>query len=291
MVLAAVLTATSGFNARADQPMSAAGPEKTYTGQVISVDPQDHMLNVKSWMFSNQEFNLGANCTYMLLGVNNGTVGDIRPGQKITVRYVDSQGVRIADRIDQNPMQYEGMVTAIDSNKHLLTLHRNGMNQPVQIADGCNVTLRDNKLGVLGDIQPGDHVTVTYETPNGMPTARQIAQTSIAFTGKLTAIDLDEKTVKAKGGMETMKFNLANNCAIVINGRPDGKLSQLQPNERLQFNYDSINGVNVVNRIAPAPEGAEKFILLFHHARSIRVTRRGSKEFGRLVFRPIADTS
>jgi hypothetical protein len=258
MVLAAVLTTTSVLNARADQPMAAGGPEKTYTGQVVSVDPQDRMLNVKSWMFSNKDFNLGANCAYVLLGVNNGTVGGIRPGQKITVRYVDSHGVRIADRIDQNPMQCEGMVTAIDSNRHTLTLHRNGMDQPVQIADGCNVTLRDNKLGVLADVQPGDHVTVTYETPNGTPTARQISQTSIAFTGKLTAIDLEEKTVKAKGAMETMKFNLADNCAIVINGRPDGKLSQLQPDERLSFNYDSINGVNVVNRIAPAPAGEQR---------------------------------
>jgi len=254
MVLAVVLTTTSALNARADQPMAAAGPEKTYTGQVVSVDPQDRILDVKSWMFSNKEFNLGANCAYVLVGVNNGTVGDIRPGQKITVRYVDSHGVRIADRIDQNPMQYEGMITAIDSNKHMLTLHRDGMDQPVQIADGCNVILRDNKLGVLADVQAGDHVTVTYETPNGMPAARQISQTSISFTGKLTAIDLEEKTVKAKGATETMKFNLANNCAIVINGRADGKLSQLQPDERLQFNYDSINGVNVVNRIAPVPQ-------------------------------------
>ena len=253
MALAAVLTATSVLNARADQPAPAAGPEKTYTGQVVSVDPQDRMLNVKSWMFSNKEFNLGANCTYVLLGVNNGTVGDIRPGQKITVHYVDSQGVRIADLINQHPMQYEGMVTVLDPNRHMLTLRRDGMDQPIQIADGCNVTLRDNKAGVLADIQPGNHVTVTYETPNGAPTARQISQTSIAFTGKLTAIDLEEKTVKAKGAMETMKFNLADNCAIVINGRTDGKLSQLQPDERLLFNYDSINGVNVVNRIAPAP--------------------------------------
>jgi hypothetical protein len=254
MALAAVLTATSVLNARADQPAPIAGPEKTYTGQVVSVDPQDRMLNVKSWMFSNKEFNLGANCTCVLLGVNNGTVGDIRPGQKITVHYVDSHGVRIADLINQHPMQYEGMVTAIDPNRHMLTLHRDGMDQPIQIADGCNVTLRDNKLGMLANVQPGDHVTVIYETPNGMPTARQISQTSIAFTGKLTAIDLEEKTVKAKGSMETMKFNLANNCAIVINGRTDGKLSQLLPDERLSFSYDSINGINVVNRIAPAPD-------------------------------------
>jgi hypothetical protein len=256
MALAGILAATAAFGARADQSMTAAanGPEKSYTGQVVSVDPQNRMLEVKSWALSKKEFNLGDNCAYAMLGINNnGTAGDIRPGQRITVRYLDSQGVRIADRVEQCPMQYEGMVTAIDQNKRTLTLRHVGFNQPVQIANGCNVLLRDNKAGVLADIQPGDHVTVTYETPNGTPTARQISQTSMEFAGKLTAIDLDQKTVKAKGSFDTLKFNLADNYAIVINGRTDGKLSQLQPDERLLFNYDSINGVNVVNRIAPAP--------------------------------------
>jgi len=253
MALAAMVTATAALSARADQPAPAAGPERIYTGQVVSVDPQNRTLDVKSWALSSKEFNLGNNCTYEMAGINNGTAGDIRPGQRITVRYLDSQGVRIADNVEQRPLQDEGMVTAIDPNRHTLTLRQGGFDKSMVIAGGCGVTLRDNRSGVLTDVQPGDHVTVTYETPNGTRTARQISQTSIEFTGKLTAIDLDEKTVKAKGAMETMKFNLADNCAIVINGKTDGKLSELQPDERLQFDYDSINGVNVVNRIAPAP--------------------------------------
>ncbi len=47
---------------------------------------------------------------------------------------------------------------------------------------------------------------------------------------------------------------MADNCAIVINGKADGQLSDLRPDEKLVFNYDEINGVNVVNRIAPAEE-------------------------------------
>jgi hypothetical protein len=95
-------------------------------------------------------------------------------------------------------------------------------------------------------------VTVTYETPDGTPTAREIAQTSMEFTGTLTAIDLGEKTVKAKAMFDTKKFNVADNCAIVINGKTDGQLSDLKPNDKLVFSYDEINGINVVNRIAPA---------------------------------------
>lgn len=256
MALATVLIVTAAFNAPslADQAMSVAGPEKCYTGQVVSVDPQDHTLNVKSWLLSKKEFNLGNNCAYVLVGVNNGTAGDLRLGQKVTVRYQDLHGVRIADRVEQHPMQFEGMVTAIDPKEHTLTLHQRTLDKEMLIANGCTVTLRGDKPGVLTAIQPGDHVLVTYEASNGDPMARQIFQTSIAFTGRLTALDLGEKTVKAESMFETKKFNLADNCTIVINGRTDGKLSQLKPNERLVFDYDNINGVNVVNRIAPAEE-------------------------------------
>src|SRR5208283_135208 len=108
------------------------------------------------------------------------------------------------------------------------------------------VMLRNEKPGNFADIHPGDHVTVTYEMPGGTPTVREIAQTSMAFTGTLTAIDLGAKTVKAKALFDTKKFNVADNCTIVINGKTDGKLSDLKPNDQLVFNYDQINGVNVV---------------------------------------------
>jgi hypothetical protein len=72
------------------------------------------------------------------------------------------------------------------------------------------------------------------------------------FTGDLTAIDLDQKTLRAKAMFATKKFNVGNDCAILVNGKPDGKLTALRPGESLTFSYDDVNGVNIVNRIAPA---------------------------------------
>lgn len=252
-VCAAVLAATAAFRAAADQAALAARLEKSYTGTVAAVDPKEHTLNVKGWTMFTKAFNLADNCTYSLLENNNGMSTDLRGGEKVTVRYQNAHGVLIADRVVQRPMRFEGMVAAIDPDKHTLTLHRRGLDKQLQIADGCKIVLRDEKPGTFADIHPGNHVTVTYETPNGTPTARQIAQTSLAFTGKLTAIDLGEKTVKARARFATKRFNVADNCAIVINGRTDGKLGDLKPNDLLVFNYDEINGVNVVNRIAPVP--------------------------------------
>ena len=252
-VLAAALAAMAATNVQADQSMPAPKADKFYTVQVISVDPKESTFGVKSWALSSKQFNLGNNCTYMMVGKDNATIGDLRPGEKVTVWYQVSHGVKIADRVEQQAMRFEGMVAAIDPKNHSLILHQAGLDKPMQIADACRVQLRGDKSGTLADIRPGDHVTVTYETPNGEPTAQNIQQTSIEFTGKLVAIDLDQKTVKAKSVMDTLKFNLANNCAIVVNGNNNGKLSDLKPNDRLVFDYDNINGVNIVSRIAPAP--------------------------------------
>ena len=250
-VCAAVLTATAVFRASADQTATTARPEKSYTGTVVSVDPKENTLEIKGFVLS-KKFNLGAACDYTLLDKSPGTANDLRPGEKVTVSYQDAQSVLIADRVEEEPMQFEGMVTVIDTDKHTLILHRTGLDKVLQIADDCKVVLRNEKPGTFADIHPGNHVTVTYETPDGTPTAREIAQTSIEFTGTLTAIDLGEKTVKAQAMFGSKKFNVADNCAIVINGKTDGQLSDLKPNDKLVFTYDEINGINVVNRIAPA---------------------------------------
>jgi hypothetical protein len=249
-VCAAALTTTAVIRAAADQPATAVRPEKSYTGTVVSVDPQEHTLNAKSLL--TRKFNLGAACAYTLLDNNNGTASDLRPGEKVQINYQNADGVLVADSIMQQPMRYEGMVQAIDPAAQTLKVHLRGMDKTFQIASNCVVVLRDEKSGALADIQIGNHVTVTYETPDGGLTAYQIAQTSIKFTGTLTAIDLGEKTLKARAFFTSKKFNVADNCAIVINGKTDGQLSDLKPNDKLVFSYDEINGVNVVNRIAPA---------------------------------------
>jgi Cu/Ag efflux protein CusF len=250
VIYATVLTTAAVISAPADQLAPTARPEKNYTGMVVSVDLQEHTLNVRGFLF-NKKFNLGAACTYTLLYNINGTVSDLRPGEKVAITYQNADGVLVADSVVQQPMRYEGMVQAIDPTAHTLTLHFRGADKTIPIASNCVVVLRDEKSGALTDIQTGDHVTVIYETPDDTPTAWQIAQTSMEFTGTLTAIDLGEKTLKAKAVFTSKKFNVADNCAIVINGKPDGQLSDLQLNDKLVFSYDEINGVNVVNRIAP----------------------------------------
>ena len=252
-VCASVFTVGAINQARADEPAAAAAQnEKSYTGTVKSVDPKEHTMSVKGWAMMNKEFNLGETCFYSQLDRNNATANDLRPGEKVTVSYQNSHGVLIASRVEQEPMRFEGTIKAIDNEKHTLTMHQTALDKQLDFPADCKIVLREGKTGTLGDLRVGNHVTVTYETPDGTPTARQVAQTSIPYTGTLTAIDLNDRTVKAKAAFATKKFNLADNCTIVINGRTDGKLEELKPNDKLSFSYDEVDGVNVVNRIAPA---------------------------------------
>ncbi len=250
-----VLTLAKAFGSPAGQTDTTAKPDKTYTGTVTSVDPKEHTLDVKGFAWS-KKFNLGDSCTFALLEKPDGALADLHTGQKVSVGYLDASGVLVADRVQQEPMNYEGMVKAIDPAAHTMTVHLRMLDKTFQLADDCKVVLRNDKSGTLADIKPGSHVTVTYEIPGEKLTARQIAQTSTAFTGTLTAIDLDEKTVKAKSVFNSKKFNVGDNCAIVLNGKPGAELRDLKPGDRLEFSYDTVNGINVVNRIGVAEKGA-----------------------------------
>ena len=251
-VCASVFTLTAALKVSADQTATAAKPEKTYTGMANAINPNERTLDVKGFMLS-KKFNLGDNCAYALWNKPAGAIGDLRPGEKVTVAYQDAHGVLVADSVKQVPMMHEGMVKSIDPAAHIMTLQVRSMDTDIQLPGDCAVVLRGGKSGTLADIAVGNHVTVTYETPDNKLTARQIAQTSELFTGSLTAIDLTGQTVKAKAMFGSKKFHLADNCVVVINGKPDGKLSDLKLGDKLAFSYDDVNGVNIVNRIGTEP--------------------------------------
>ncbi len=237
----------------AAQMTIAAKPDKSYTGTVVSVNPNGGTLKVKGPLMFSKDFNLGQNCAYALWNEPAGTDADLRPGEKVRVRYQDANGVLVADRVQQEPMTEQGMVKTIDPATHTLTLRCGLRDKTVQVPDNCPVKLAGDKSGMVADVQPGYYVTVTYELPNDKAVAKEIDQTGTTFTGDLRAINLDNRTVVAKSIFDTDTFHLADNCAIVINGKTTGQLSDLRLGDRMAFTYEDINGVKVVNRISNEP--------------------------------------
>lgn len=124
-------------------------------------------------------------------------------------------------------MKLEGRVQAIDAKKRSLIVRHRLMDKSFEIAADCEVRLHDESAGTLASVQPGEWVTIIYEAPAGIAMAREIEQTSETFTCTLTAIDLSERMVKAKGTFGTKKFILADGCSIVIGKNLYGQLQNL----------------------------------------------------------------
>jgi hypothetical protein len=246
--------------ARADTPPKSTA-DKTFKGMSLRFDTGENAVWTKSF-WGPKRFNIADDCKINDINASTGekspwSLKNLRPGQELEIKYINSHGVLVAHEITRLEMAVTGTVTTIDSSGRTLVVHRSGNNRKFVFNDDCKVTLRDGKSGALADVQPGHRVTVTYESPDGVDSARRIAQTSTPFTGTLTAIDLNDRTVKAKSFLDTKQFNLADDCAVVINGKLDGKLSELRLGEKLNLSYDDLNGVKVVSRIATAESTAE----------------------------------
>src|SRR5207247_4002128 len=110
---AGALTALAAVKAPADQATTATTREKAYTGTVVSVDPKEHVLDVKGVLLS-KKLNLGESCAYTFLGKGAGTVDDLRPGQKVRVNYQNAHGVLVADRVTQEAMRSQGTVKTVN---------------------------------------------------------------------------------------------------------------------------------------------------------------------------------
>jgi hypothetical protein len=250
--LAALLLVSAGAAIAYADDRTAAN-EKTASGTITALDAKEKVLKIQGMLFA-KTFALGDNCSLAVGNKADASLGEFRPGQKVTVNYRDADGVLVADRVTQDKLFYMGEVSAIDGKNHTLSIRHRGALKSFTIADNCGVTLNAKASGTLDDIKPGSHVTVIYETPNGRWTARWIEEPSQQFRGTLGAVNLADRTITAgKPLLGEKKFHLGDDCAIVINGKVAGAghLKDLHPGENCELSYDTVDGVNIVNRIAP----------------------------------------
>ncbi|HEY3860338.1 MAG TPA: hypothetical protein VGO59_00500 [Verrucomicrobiae bacterium] len=230
--------------------------DKSYKGIIKYVNESEHTITVrgslKGLFVLRRTFELGKDCSVTLWDNSSGQVGNLHPGQNVIVSYVNVHGVLAADGVKQQPMRYTGIVKFMDPQSRLLVLRKLGHDKRFALAADCGIVLNGQKKGTMASIEPGDHVEIVYEKPGHEDLARQIAQTSVRFTGAIMAVDLGNRTVTAQGAYGARQFTLAKDCSIVMEGRIDAPMMDLQPGQRLTINYDEVNGVDVATRIGPA---------------------------------------
>ncbi len=232
-------------------PALAAGNDKSYTGTITAVDAKDNTVKVRAYLLT-REFIMADDCAFTLGAKTRASLADFRPGQRVDIHYKDVGGIRVAERMTEEQMQYSGTVHAVDLTKHTLTVHRRGMNKTFDMANNCLVTTHGKNGGTMEDVKIGDRVTVVYEVPQDKLMARKIELPDAVYTGSLAAINADDRTISAgKKYLGDRKFRLADNCVIFSNGKPNGRMSDLQLGRQYELNYQSVGGINIVDRIAP----------------------------------------
>ena len=70
-------------------------------------------------------------------------------------------------------------------------------------------------------------------------------------------MDLSARTVKVKSLLQTKRFNLADGCTIVHEGKLSGEMRDLKLGDRITPSYEDVNGVDVANRIAETGPSTE----------------------------------
>jgi Cu/Ag efflux protein CusF len=231
-----------------------ATEEKAFEGDVTAVNQQDKTFSVKDLFFT-RTFDMGNDCKISLQDKHGATtLAELHPGQDVVVHYEDYDGVMIARDVSQHDLTYTGHISAIDLGARKLTIKRGIVSHSFVLGPECAVTMQSSKSGTLNNLQIGDSVCVTYEPANGSHVARLIKEKGAEFVGTIDAVDTSHRIVEAKNadnnGAEK-KFNLADNCSIVINGKLNGSMNNLRVGERVSFSYDNEDGVYVASRVTP----------------------------------------
>ncbi len=254
-----VLVAAFPLTVQAVSPSAGEKCGKTWRGTMTALDTRDNSITVKhAWR--TRTFHLGEHCVIAAVDKKEATLGDLSPGEKVMIYYQNAEGVLVASRIQERALRYNGTVQAVDQKAGTVTMAEPALYRPLhapkkfRIASDCKVTLWDGREGRVTEVQPGDRISVIYELPGGSPVAYRIRDASSTLVGTVEAIDLSDRTVKAKQLLGEKKFELGNDCQIVRPDKKAGQLKDLMLGQKYQFTYEDVNGVKVVNRIAPAQE-------------------------------------
>ncbi len=240
-----------GFTVFAPADGTTPAKEKNYSGTIITLDAKEKVVKVQGYLLT-KTFELADNCELKLGDKREASLGDFRPGQRVDVVYKDASGVLVASRISQELLRFSGEITAIDRVNHTFDVHDPGLTRTFTMPDDLAVVVSGNSRGTVDDVKLGSQVIVTYEIPNNQFVARQIEARSAMFVGTLNSVNAASRTIKVgKSLLGEKKFHLTDNCTIVINGKTDAKLSDLRTGQNYEMDYEVVDGVNVVSRIAP----------------------------------------
>jgi Cu/Ag efflux protein CusF len=221
---------------------------KSSSGTISHVNATEKLVTTESF-WATKTYSLADNCTVALEDKPEATVADLRPGQKVRVRYLNTHGVLIAHGIHQENQVYRGRVETVDPATKSVGIKRGAAVRKFSLPENYKVLLKDNKSGTLADLKVGQMVNVVYESLDDEYFARRIEQKNPTFVGTIRSMDASTRTVKAKSVFEEKTFRLSDKCRIVTADDSDASLRDLRIGDRVEFVYEDKDGVLVANRV------------------------------------------
>ena len=160
----------------------------------------------------------------------------------------------MADHVADESLRCRGTVQSADPQNGNVTIAKGKVSRKFKVANDCRTVTVEGMEGSLYDLKPGDKVEVIYGLSGNFPIAYCISEMTLSWEGKLEAIDLLERIVKADDPLGVRQFSLAVPCRIVVGGKKVARLSDLKLGCNYTFAYEQVNGVNVADQICEIAE-------------------------------------
>jgi len=169
------------------------------------------------------------------------------------------QAIYVRSYIAENAT-FTGHVTSLDDVGKVLLVKNGLAAKAFKVSDNCKFALKGKGQG-FADLKLGHKITVRYAPTLRQNLAFKVELSSQITTGTIESLDIDAGTLKTRHSLASKTFKFGKDCAIVIAGRPGGKIHDLRVGDKIACHYEDVGGVLVANRIAleiPAPAAADR---------------------------------
>jgi hypothetical protein len=247
MLAAALVQPCTGGTQSAEKD---AADYKIHTGTLKEVNALNRTVDVKGfWLWSKPTFHVGEGCRVLMRDQEGAGIQNLRPGQRVHVRYRILDGVKVANQITEDNPTWTGHISVMHPENRTFQI-RDGLRRKDFIASpDCIIVGREDQPKRLADLNVGHRVVVTFLDTGKTNRAVKIEHGSQVFTGTLEAIDADARMLRAQHLLSEERFTLASSCPIVVEGRTDGALGDLRLGDKLLIHYEVLDGVRVANRV------------------------------------------
>jgi hypothetical protein len=253
MLLILALASSGGFPTLASgtdrlEAESEAKSTDHYSGTVRGLDISQRSLRVKGF-WSTRTFELAETCRVSLEDQPEASLDDLALGHRVDVDYRNHDGVRVATRVTQRNLEFEGHVSALDETAGTFRVKRGLVSRRFSAAMEPGAEQADASEGGTQDLELGEKIRVIYLAEDGVNRVQRIERRGLEFKGRVESLDSRAGAIGAGSLLAHRRFRLGDDCQIVVRGELGAELEDLRIGQTVTIRYEDVEGVLVANRI------------------------------------------